>query len=119
MNATIMYGISPKSCDTIKKAQQWLHENNIAFSFHDYRKDGLDSNLLDQLYQTATWEALLNKRSSSYRALTAQQKESLDKTSVSRLFIAFPTLIKRPLLIHNGVATLGFNDKTYHTLFTV
>lgn len=119
MNHTIMYGISPKSCDTIKKAQQWLHNNKIEFTFHDYRKDGLDSQLLDLLYQTSTWEALLNKRSTSYRALTEQQKETLDKTSASQLFITFPTLIKRPLLIHQGFATLGFNDKMYHTLFTV
>ena len=44
---TIMYGIP--NCDTIKKAQKWLYENNITFTFHDYRKDGLDNDLLTQL----------------------------------------------------------------------
>jgi len=114
-----MYGISPKSCDTIKKAQKWLNENNISFSFHDYREDGLDKTLLDQLYQTTNWEEMLNKRSTSYRALTDQQKESLNEVTATALFLQFPTLIKRPLVIKQGVAMLGFNLNNYQKFFTV
>ncbi|TEW56039.1 ArsC family reductase [Psychromonas sp. RZ22] len=114
---TIMYGIP--NCDTIKKAKKWLDDNNIPFLFHDYRKDGLDSNLISQLYQTLSWDELLNKRSTSYRALTDQQKESLNEKSASLLFIEFPTLIKRPLVIHQGVAIIGFNQKNYQTFFAV
>ncbi|EFW11154.1 hypothetical protein SSYM_0185, partial [Serratia symbiotica str. Tucson] len=29
-----MYGLSPKSCDTIKKACRWLEEQGIAYQFH-------------------------------------------------------------------------------------
>ena len=56
---TRVYGIP--NCDTIKKAQKWLNQHNISFTFHDYRKDGLDSDLLAQLYLTSSWEDLLNK----------------------------------------------------------
>jgi Spx/MgsR family transcriptional regulator len=112
-----MYGIP--NCDTIKKAQTWLNENNISFSFHDYRKDGLDNDLLTQLYEQSNWKELLNKRSTSYRALTEEQKETLDESSVNDLFIAFPTLIKRPVVIHQGKAIIGFNLKTYQAFFAV
>lgn len=40
-----LYGI--KNCDTIKKARRWLEANNIDYRFHDYRVDGLDSELLN------------------------------------------------------------------------
>jgi Spx/MgsR family transcriptional regulator len=112
-----MYGIP--NCDTIKKAQQWLNDNNIPFTFHDYRKDGLDNALLMQLYTTASWDKLLNKRSTSFRALTEQQKETLDEQSATSLFITFPTLIKRPLVVHQGVAIIGFSDKNYQQFFAV
>ena len=114
---TIMYGIP--NCDTIKKAQKWLNDNNIPFTFHDYRKDGLDNELLAQLYVTSSWDQLLNKRSTSYRALTEQQKETLDETTVRPLFIEFPTLIKRPVVIHQGNAIVGFNIKNYQQFFAV
>jgi len=114
---TTMYGIP--NCDTIKKAQKWLKENNIEFIFHDYRKDGLDEALLTQFYAVASWDELLNKRSTSYRALTDQQKDNLNESTVSGLFIESPTLIKRPLVIHNGNAIVGFNVKNYQTFFAV
>ena len=114
---TTMYGIP--NCDTIKKAQKWLNENNIPFSFHDYRKEGLDSDLLTKLYLTSSWDELLNKRSTSYRALTEEQKETLNESSVNDLFIAFPTLIKRPVVVHQGNAIVGFNQKSYQTFFAV
>ncbi|MBB1273006.1 ArsC family reductase [Psychromonas sp. SR45-3] len=114
---TIMYGIP--NCDTIKKAQKWLNENNISFTFHDYRKDGLDTQLLEQFYQVASWDQLLNKRSTSYRALTEEQKSSLDAKTVNPLFLASPTLIKRPLVIHNNVAIIGFNVNNYQQFFAV
>lgn len=114
---TIMYGIP--NCDTIKKAQKWLNDNNIPFTFHDYRKDGLDEHLLKELYSTSSWEQLLNKRSTSYRSLTEQQKQSLGETTVSSLFIEFPTLIKRPVVTHQGQAMIGFNINNYQTFFAV
>ena len=35
-----VYGI--KNCDTMKKAMAWLTDHNIDFTFHEYRKDGID-----------------------------------------------------------------------------
>ncbi len=39
--ALIVYGIP--NCDTVKKARRWLDEQGVAYSFHDFRKDGLDA----------------------------------------------------------------------------
>lgn len=35
-----IYGI--RNCSTMKKAFDWLERHGVEFSFHDYRKSGID-----------------------------------------------------------------------------
>lgn len=112
---TVIYGI--KNCDTIKKTLKWLEHNNVAYTFHDYRKDGLSAQLLAQLMSAADPQQMLNKRSTSFRALSDEQKENLDNAALASLFLATPTLIKRPLLISDGKTLLGFKAEQYHSFF--
>jgi Spx/MgsR family transcriptional regulator len=114
---TILYGIH--NCDNVKKAQKWLLQNNITYTFHDYRKDGIDKNLINVFLDNMTWQELLNKRSTSYRHLSEQQKTSLNKETIIALFLEFPTLIKRPLLVHNSNYQLGFKVENYKQLFSL
>ena len=115
--ATVIYGIA--NCDTMKKAQKWLLENNISYTFHNYRKDGLDEALIKSFLEKLTWRDLINKRSTSYRQLSEQQKASLSEETMIPLLIATPTLIKRPLLIHNSTCLLGFKPENYKNLFSL
>ncbi|WP_094752042.1 Spx/MgsR family RNA polymerase-binding regulatory protein [Psychromonas sp. CD1] len=114
---TILYGI--KNCDSVKKAQKWLIQKNIPFLFHDYRQQGLDEKLLQYFFIHFTWQELLNKRSTSYRSLSVEQKESINNENVLLLFIKYPTLIKRPLLIHNNSHKIGFKEAEYQSLFAL
>jgi Spx/MgsR family transcriptional regulator len=114
---TTLYGIP--NCDSVKKARKWLEKNNLPYTFHDYRKDGLDKVLLGFFLENIKWTDLINKRSTSFRQLTTQQKENLSAETVIELFIAFPTLIKRPLLQHEHHYQLGFNIDSYQTLFSL
>lgn len=113
---TVVYGI--KNCDTIKKALKWLDSNNIEYTFHDYRKDGLSTQLLDQLMAVADPQLMLNKRSTSFRALTAEQKDNLTNEALAPLFLETPTLIKRPLLISDNNQLLGFKAEQYQAFFS-
>ncbi len=115
--STIVYGI--KNCDTIKKALKWLDNNNVDYSFHDYRKDGLDEALLSELCQLSDPQAMLNKRSTSFRALSDDQKSNLDNDSLKALFLETPTLIKRPLLIRDNQSHLGFKAEQYQEFFAL
>lgn len=117
MMATILYGIP--NCDTVKKAQKWLLQNNIPYTFHDYRKNGLDKALITTFMDKLEWTELLNKRSTSYRQLTEQQKAALTAETAAALFIELPTLIKRPLLAHNSNYLLGFKVENYKNLFSL
>ena len=40
MADVLVYGIP--NCDTVKKARAWLDAKGIAYTFHDYKKEGAD-----------------------------------------------------------------------------
>ncbi|MFY8275132.1 ArsC family reductase [Pseudoalteromonas sp. SSDWG2] len=111
---TTMYGIS--NCDTIKKAKKHLESTHHAFTFHDYRKDGLDEQLLCQLEALFGWEAMVNKRGTTYRQLTDEQKQSLNKESAIALMLESPAIIKRPILLSGNTALIGYKAADYDAL---
>jgi Spx/MgsR family transcriptional regulator len=113
---TTLYGI--KNCDTIKKARIWLTEQNINFSFHDYRVDGVELSWLEQAEQALGWENLLNKRGTTFRQLDEAQKTELNKDKALALLIEQPAMIKRPVLIHDGQYHLGFKPAQYQEIFS-
>ncbi len=96
MNIT-MFGIP--NCDTIKKARKWLDSQDINYQFHDYRKQGIDTDLVNKFCQSLGWESVLNKRGTTYRQLSDEQKKSLDEKSAVALMAEMPAMIKRPILL--------------------
>ena len=111
----IVYGI--KNCDTVKKALKWLADHNIEHKLHDYRVDGLDLNFLTQAEAQFGWGVLVNKRSTTWRNLDEQVKNSLDKATALSVLAENPTLIKRPIILQDGKALIGFNEKEYQAAF--
>jgi len=111
----VVYGI--RQCDTLKKALKWLEAQHISYRFHDYRKDGLPPALLDEFIAALGWEALLNRRGTTYRALSDACKSSLDAGSARTLMLEQPAIIKRPLLVLDHHYHLGFDEAGYQALF--
>nr|WP_306671262.1 MULTISPECIES: ArsC family reductase [unclassified Endozoicomonas] len=110
-----LYGIS--NCDTIRKARKWLNAAGIEYRFHDYRKEGLDKVSLQNWSNELGWEALLNRRGTTWRQLPEAQKASVDEASAIELMLEQPAMIKRPLLDTGSKKVLGFSDKQYQALF--
>ncbi|WP_246019866.1 ArsC family reductase [Limnobaculum zhutongyuii] len=107
-----LYGI--KNCDTIKKARRWLEEHQIDYRFHDYRADGLDDQLLQQLIDGLGWEPLLNTRGTTWRKLTDDQKAAAaTEAGAKTLMLEQPSIIKRPVLVADGKMLLGFSVDNY------
>lgn len=109
----IMYGI--KNCDTIKKARRYLDDNNISYQFHDYRTDGLDDALLSTLISQLGWEVLVNKRGTTWRKLSDEEKNAVvDTESAKKVLLAEPAMIKRPVLASADDRYLvGFSSDEY------
>lgn len=110
-----LYGIS--NCDTIKKAKKYLSDNAIDFKFHDYRKDGINENMVREFAEHLDWEQLVNKRGTTYRALSDDKKNNLTKQSAMTLLVENPAMIKRPVLEKNGDYYLGFKASQYDEVF--
>ncbi|HBM7398672.1 TPA: ArsC family reductase, partial [Escherichia coli] len=104
---------------TIKKARRWLEANNIDYRFHDYRVDGLDSELLNDFINELGWEALLNTRGTTWRKLDETTRNKItDAASAAALMTEMPAIIKRPLLCVPGKPMLlGFSDSSYQQFF--
>ncbi|AEX22812.1 ArsC family reductase [Vibrio sp. EJY3] len=110
-----MFGIP--NCDTIKKAKKWLEAEDIAYEFHDYRKQGVDEALVTEFCDALGWEIVLNKRGTTFRQLTQEQKDSLNEENAIKLLVENPAMIKRPILKVNDQFHIGFKADQYTTIF--
>ena len=103
-----LYGIP--NCDTVKKARKWLDGQGIAYTFHDYKKEGADPDRLAAWSEAVGWEALLNKRGTTFRKLPDTDKTDIDRDKAIRLMAEHSSLIKRPVVEHPGGILVGFAE---------
>ena len=112
-----LYGIP--NCDTVKKARTWLADQGIAYEFHDFKKAGADPALLAAWAGETSWELLLNRRGTTWRALSDAEREgAVDANSAIALMTASPSLIKRPVLAAQGAIHVGFTPAMYAQIFS-
>ena len=112
---TDLYGI--KNCGTVKRALNWLDDQGIDYHFHDYKKEGVDEKQLRAWVRELGWEALLNRRGTTWRRLSDAQKESIDEHNAISIMLDNPSIIKRPLLISGKKKMLGFDEQEYVEFF--
>ncbi|MFC4699558.1 arsenate reductase [Glaciecola siphonariae] len=120
---TIMYGIA--NCDTVKKAKTWLSSNNINYSFHDYKKAGVEIDFIASMINAHGVQTVVNKRGTTYRKLSDDQKAVLEaaneneasKTAALALIQENTSMIKRPILVHQGDSYIGFTPDLYSSIF--
>lgn len=112
---TILYGIS--NCDTVKKARAWLEERGIPYTFHDFRKDGLNPVWLREWTAEFGWETLVNRKGTTWRNLPEETRAHMDEATALAVMEAQPAVIKRPLLDLGTRHVVGFAPDTYRELF--
>ena len=111
MNKSIqVYGI--KNCDTVKKALVYLNDHDVNYQFIDFRKNPISQQVLIKMVESVGWELLINKRSTTYRSLSEEEKSNINYELVLKL----PTLIKRPVLVQDENIMVGFSENQYAKL---
>jgi arsenate reductase len=113
----ILYGIP--NCDTMKKARTWLDAHGIAYTFHDYKKAGIDCATLEGWVADLGWEPLLNRAGTTFRKLPDADKADLDASRAIDLMLAQPSMIKRPVLVGDGWIETGFKPDRYAGRFAI
>ncbi len=109
-----LFGIP--NCDTMKKARNWLSENNIDYEFHDYKKAGIDKQTLEKWEKQVGWETLLNRRGMMWRKLSDEQKQSINRENAIAIMLDIPSIIKRPVLVSGKNMLVGFDESEYQSL---
>lgn len=101
-----LYGIP--NCDTVKKARAWLDTHSLAYTFHDYKKQGADRVKLAAWVEQAGWEKVLNRAGTTFKKLPDADKQGLDAAKAVTVMAANPSCIKRPVVEHPGGLLVGF-----------
>ncbi|MCP4821283.1 MAG: arsenate reductase [Shimia sp.] len=92
-----LYGL--KNCDTCRKALKALENAELI----DVRAEGVPEKvLLKALEQFG--DALVNTRSTTWRGIDAEERQK----PALELLLAYPALMKRPLIDDDGTLYLGW-----------
>jgi len=110
-----VYGI--KACDTMKKARAWLDAKGIAYTFHDYKTEGIDRATLEGWVERLGWEVVLNRAGTTFRALPDSDKTGLTAAKAVGLMVKQPSMIKRPMLVTGRELVAGFKPDIYAAAF--
>lgn len=111
-----LYGIP--NCNTVKKARTWLDNHNVSYIFHDFKKQGIDTDTLENWLSQTSWEKLVNRAGMTWRGLNEETKSSvIDNASAIKLMMEKTSVIKRPVLVKDDkIVCLGFDETTYGKL---
>lgn len=112
----IVYGI--KNCDTMKKSFVWLDEQQLSYTFHDYKKVGITHEKLQDWLSKVDVKQLINTKGTTFKKLTPEQQASINEQEKAiSLMLEQPSMIKRPLIEYKGQILLGFDTTTWSKLF--
>lgn len=105
-----LYGL--KTCDTCRKAHKALEAAGHEVELVDIRADAdLPAKLPDWIRRFGP-EKLLNRRSTTWRGLSADQQAEAEGGDLVTLLCAHPALIKRPVIETPDGAHLGWSKET-------
>lgn len=105
----IIYGIS--TCDSTKKAIKALERDGQAVTFRDIRASPLTEAEIDRIV-TEFGDRSINKQSTTYRGFNDFLRASEPDAQIS----AQPTVMKRPVIEHDGRWYLGWDDTVQSAL---
>ena len=106
MSAMTLYGL--KNCDTCKKALNALATAGREVTFVDIRGEADLAAKLPQWLAAVGAEALVNKRSTTWRGLDDATRADAEGDAAAALLAAHPTLIKRPVIEADNAVYVGW-----------
>ncbi len=100
-----------KTCDTCRKALLALKSARIVPVVVDVRADGVAPDHLRAIVD-AFGDGAINRASATWRGLTDEER----KLSAEVLIARYPTVMKRPVIQHDGHWYIGWDAKVRASL---
>ena len=109
-----VYGIP--NCNTVKKALDWLKQNNLQYEFHDYKKKGITKDKLLEWSAYFGWQNILNTKGTTWAQLSEEEKQKINTEKKAIAYLTENTsAIKRPIIEAGGKYLVRFNEEEYKT----
>jgi arsenate reductase len=111
-----VFGIT--QCDQVRSARRWLKNHGLAYSFIDLKAAPPSREVLLDWLKHLPFDSLLNRRGKTWRSLPEEHRRAVvDQGSAVELMLAFPLVIKRPVVLWKDQIAVGFSDALYAGLF--
>ena len=102
----------------MKKAFDLLNELGLVYEFHDYKKQGIDTETLKIWLDQIGADLVLNKKGTTWRKLSAEEQQTalLNEENLIETLSKHSSLIKRPVLQTAQGYIVGFDEAAYRAL---
>lgn len=103
-------------CTTCQKAQKWLDEHNIEYEFREIKSENPTQEELTAWYHMSglPLRKFFNTSGLLYKSMDLKNKlPSMSEEEMLQLLASDGMLVKRPLLISDGSALVGFKEQQW------
>lgn len=100
-----------QKCTTCKKAQKWLDENNIQYTFRDIKEQNPSYEELEKWYKISGMplKKFFNTCGLLYKSMELKNKlPNMTEEEMLNLLATDGMLVKRPLLVSDDFVLIGF-----------
>ena len=111
-----VYGI--KNCSSMKKTFDLLTELELAYEFHDYKKNGIDVETVKDWLDEMGADRVLNKKGTTWRKLTPTEQDTAlaSDAGLIEALTTHTSLIKRPIIATGKALIVGFDEASIRAL---
>jgi arsenate reductase len=111
-----LWGI--KNCDSVRKALKQLTEIDQTVTFICLRSEGINRDTLKLAIDQLGIEKVINKRSTTWKNCSEAQKALLLAADLDEI-LSEPTIIKRPLIEHQGNYFIGVDETLINQITSI
>ena len=111
-----------KNCDTCRRAKKWLTHHQIDFELlpiRDTPPETVELEMMLRAYEMKLTK-LFNTSGRDYRDEKIKEKlPDLERDAIFELLRSNGNLVKRPFLVGEGVALVGFKEEEWRAEFAI
>ena len=103
-------------CSTCKKAQKWLDEKGIGYTFRDIKEENPSYDELKTWYKKSGLDIkrFFNTSGQLYKSMSLKDKlPAMSEEEQLRLLSTDGMLVKRPILIDGDTVLVGFKEREW------